>query len=74
MVTDMELQFFQGIQWVKFAFDAAGRYTRFNEELPTTLPQRRAGFQEYVADTPITEHGYSLAVKCGNLSFRISSI
>jgi len=47
-----------GESWIKRAFDANGKYVRFNINMPKTLPTRRDGYQGYYLDTPLTEIGY----------------
>jgi len=51
--------------WVSRAFDAQGRYKRFNINMPRTLPNRKDGFQAYATDTPLTEIGYLQAKLTG---------
>lgn len=55
----------RGVQWLEQAFDSKGRYRRFDPQLPESLPERRNGVQQYYDDSPITQNGYSLAVKSG---------
>lgn len=44
--------------WVHKAFDANGKYTRFNINMPRTVPLRKDGPAGFLLDTPLTEMGY----------------
>lgn len=44
--------------WVLKAFDNDGHYKRFNINMPRSLPNRKDGHGNYMADTPLTEMGY----------------
>ncbi len=59
-----------GLHWVNRAFDAAGKYTRFNINMPKTLPKRKEGFQAFREDTPLTEMGYLQAKITGRTGDR----
>ncbi|KAB1254960.1 Ubiquitin-associated and SH3 domain-containing protein B [Camelus dromedarius] len=46
-----------GKYWLSQCFDAKGRYTRTNLNMPHSLPPRSGGFRDYEKDAPITVFG-----------------
>uniref|UniRef100_A0A914WLS5 Uncharacterized protein n=1 Tax=Plectus sambesii TaxID=2011161 RepID=A0A914WLS5_9BILA len=44
--------------WVHKAFDANGKYSRFNINMPRSVPARKDGPAGFLLDTPLTEMGY----------------
>ncbi|CAF3352238.1 unnamed protein product [Rotaria socialis] len=53
-----------GSDWSKKSFDRAGRYIRFSEHLPDSLPTR-SYLHHYVIDVPLTNRGRMHAFKTG---------
>lgn len=48
----------QGINWMRKAFDASGKYRPFDLNLPRNVPKRKDGFEKFASDTLLTEMGY----------------
>ncbi|VDM43090.1 unnamed protein product [Toxocara canis] len=48
----------QGINWMRRAFDATGKYRPFDLNLPRNIPRRKDGYQKFASDSPLTEMGY----------------
>ncbi|CAF4244267.1 unnamed protein product [Rotaria magnacalcarata] len=55
-----------GSDWSKKSFDRAGRYIRFSEHLPDSLPTR-SYLHHYVIDVPLTNRGRMHAFKTGKV-------
>lgn len=52
--------------WLPVCFDAAGKYTRRDLNMPMTVPERGGGFQDYAKDSPLTNIGLYQATLTGN--------
>jgi len=63
----------EGQHWHSRAFDAQGKYTRFNINMPKSLPRRKDGIEGFKEDTPLTEMGY-LQAKITGRAFRDAEI
>jgi hypothetical protein len=57
--------------WVHKAFDVNSKYTRFNINMPRSVPQRKDGPAGYLLDTPLTEMGYLQAKITGAFAFNL---
>lgn len=55
--------------WLPICFDAAGKYTRRDLNMPMTVPERKGGYQDYAKDSPLTNIGLYQATLTGNAMY-----
>ncbi|XP_028931626.1 ubiquitin-associated and SH3 domain-containing protein B [Ornithorhynchus anatinus] len=63
-----------GKYWLSQCFDAKGRYTRTNLNMPHSLPQRSGGFRDYEKDAPITVFGCTQARLVGEALLETNTV
>ena len=55
-----------GAGWTRYAFNSAGQYYPFADNMPPSLPYR-TNWQDYDVDTPLTANGLKQAWNVGNV-------